>query len=124
MDSMNDSQQSSTNEPLPPVSRQQQATEDHNESNVTRSLITRRTIQKIIKNTLATTGVLSRGHVIRARRHRLTFVATSIERQLYIVAPSYEDYANLDTLNKRMAWVLTSLIVREQHRTGVFTYTF
>ncbi len=68
------------------------------------------------KTTLATTGVMARGRIVRARRKRLEFVTSCIERQLYNAAPTYEDYANLNTLYGRISGVLVALIVRERRQ--------
>ena len=54
-----------------------------------------------------------RGHVVRARRHRLQFVATCIEEHLYHSAPTFNEYADLETLPKRMAAVVNALVTQE-----------
>mmetsp|Transcript_18307 Transcript_18307/g.33471 ORF Transcript_18307/g.33471 Transcript_18307/m.33471 type:complete len:123 (+) Transcript_18307:124-492(+) len=117
MESSNATQHSAA-APPPPVAREQEDGENRNDYNNMSSMICRRTIQRIIKTALATTGIVARGYTVRARRHRLIFVATCIERQLYNAAPTYDDYTNLDTLNKRMSRVVTALIVHEQRNGG------
>mmetsp|Transcript_14914 Transcript_14914/g.22629 ORF Transcript_14914/g.22629 Transcript_14914/m.22629 type:complete len:119 (-) Transcript_14914:284-640(-) len=115
MESLNDNTQNSTivAHPPPPSSRVEIGNGSNTDDNVT-STVTRQEIQRIIKNVLATTGIIARGHIVRARRKRLTFVTSFIEQQLYNAASTYDDYANLDTLYKRMSRVLTALIIHEQ----------
>mmetsp|Transcript_40508 Transcript_40508/g.87479 ORF Transcript_40508/g.87479 Transcript_40508/m.87479 type:complete len:122 (+) Transcript_40508:658-1023(+) len=100
--------------PPPPLSRVGDTRNGSNTDDNPTSTVTRREIQRIIKNVLATTGIIARGHIVRARRKRLTFVTSFIEQQLYNAASTYDDYANLDTLYKRMSRVLTALIIHEQ----------
>mmetsp|Transcript_40509 Transcript_40509/g.87482 ORF Transcript_40509/g.87482 Transcript_40509/m.87482 type:complete len:152 (+) Transcript_40509:658-1113(+) len=102
--------------PPPPLSRVGDTRNGSNTDDNPTSTVTRREIQRIIKNVLATTGIIARGHIVRARRKRLTFVTSCIERQLYNAASTYDDYANLDTLYKRMSRVLTALIIHEQQQ--------
>lgn len=67
------------------------------------------------KRTLAR-GVVVRGHLVRARRTRLIFVTSCIERHLYGAAPTFDSYADLETLSKRMAGVVNALMVQESRQ--------
>lgn len=67
------------------------------------------------KRTLAR-GFDVRGHLIRARRARLVFATSCIEQHLYDMAPTFDAYADLESLSKRIAGVVNALIVQEQRQ--------
>ncbi len=60
------------------------------------------------KYKLSTDGVPIRGFIIRAPPQKLWLAADFVERQLYMVASTHDDYCDLGTLDTRIAGAMTA----------------
>mmetsp|Transcript_6331 Transcript_6331/g.11283 ORF Transcript_6331/g.11283 Transcript_6331/m.11283 type:complete len:99 (+) Transcript_6331:149-445(+) len=83
------------------------------ESNAVRQAVDRRSVKREIKMILAR-GINILGYILRARDLRLTHVTSVVECQLYNSTPTYEQYADLTTLESRVAGALTAQILAQK----------